>query len=65
VGPSNRQESGPEASYAKPDLHVAAMLEASPIDCVEVVGPGPKGISHEVSLDHDDGSWRCRVLVDV
>jgi len=41
-------------------------MEVVPADAVEVVGPVPKAVSyHELSMASVEGSWRCRVLIDV
>jgi SHS2 domain-containing protein len=33
---------------------------------VRVVGPAPKAVTrHELSVEQQDSTWRCRVVVDV
>lgn len=48
------------------DGGVAGDMEVIPASRAEIVGPVPKGVSyHDLSLIHDDGTWRCHVLIDV
>jgi SHS2 domain-containing protein len=47
------------------DGGVAGSFETTPIDSIEVIGPGPKGVSHQVTLDQEGATWRCQALIDV
>lgn len=45
---------------------IAGDMEVVAGDGVDIVGPVPKGVSyHGLSVAPVQGSWRCRVLVDV
>jgi SHS2 domain-containing protein len=48
------------------DGGVAGDMEVVSASRAEIVGPLPKGVSyHNLSMNSDDGSWRCHVLIDV
>ena len=48
------------------DGGVVGDMEVVPASHAEMVGPSPKGVSyHNLSMTHDDGHWRCHVLIDV
>jgi SHS2 domain-containing protein len=45
---------------------VSGELEVVDVGAVEVIGSIPKGISRSgLAIGNDDGTWRCRILVDV
>jgi SHS2 domain-containing protein len=45
---------------------VAGHLEVVPVDQVELVGAVPKAVArHALSFVIDDGTWRCRAVIDV
>ncbi len=49
-----------------PDGGLTGRFEILPIGAVSQVGPVPKAITrHELSVTRVDGTWRCRVTVDV
>jgi len=45
---------------------VVGVMEVAAARSVELVGPVPKAVSyHGLRVDHDEGGWRCRAIVDV
>lgn len=47
------------------DCGIFGIFDAAPVGAVKVVGPAPKGVSHQVVFAEEDGRWRCRAIVDV
>ena len=48
------------------DGRVVGRLDVAAADEVEVTGAVPKGVSRSgLVFEHENGRWRCRVLVDV
>lgn len=48
------------------DGGVAGDMEVVDPATVELIGPVPKGVSyHGLEMSEHDGTWRCRVVVDV
>lgn len=48
------------------DGGAAGFFDIVPVDCVEIIGPSPKGVSFEdLVFEQRDGVWHCRAIIDV